>query len=357
MENKFDSYNLIIKYLTKEIGDDELSGLNEWLKSDEKNLNEFNEIKDTWIFSHSSDDNKEVEKALERFNKRVEPSIKLSKKQNAHWFYKVASIILLLISSSFIYLYLNNKSNYKDNQLAFSTSKMNVVEIPIGEKGQVTLSDGTKIWLNSGSKLAYPSSFNENREVTFEGEAYFDVATNKQIPFYVKTADITVKVTGTEFNIKSYPEEETVTTTLVEGIVEILDNNKGISQVSLKPNEVATFNKSKRSFVLEEVQKEQTLNKQKIDAKEIQKIISSVESITSWKENHLVFENETLQEMVKKMERWFGVNFILNVEKSNERYSGKFVYNESIEQVLYVLSRTTPIKYKIEKNNVTINSK
>lgn len=354
MESSFDSYSLIVKYLKKEINDKDLFSLNEWLKADVKNLNEFHEIKDSWIFSNSSDDN-EVEEALERFNKKVEPSIKITKKQNGHWFYKVASIALLLISSFFIYLYLN--SNYKDNQPTVSTSQMNTVEIPIGEKGQVTLSDGTKVWLNSGSKLTYPPLFTESREVTFEGEAYFDVATNKQIPFYVRTADITVKVTGTEFNIKSYPEEETVTTTLIEGIVEILDNDKGVSQVSLKPNEVATFNKEKRSFVLEEIKKEQALSGQKINTKKIHEITPSVESITSWKENHLVFENETLQEMVKKMERWFGVNFILNMEESNERYSGKFVYNESIEQVLYVLSRTTPIKYKIEKNNVTINPK
>ena len=357
MEKEFDKYEIITKYLTGGITDQELARLSSWMNQSGEHLKDFREIRNHWIQSNVFNKDKETDRALHSLNHKIESgNFKNKKIHNFQWIYKAAAILLLFTSSFFVYMYFSNDSTVT-NEMA--NLNWNLVEIPLGEKGQITLSDGTKIWLNSDSKLKYPAAFSDNREVELVGEAYFDVAEKKENPFFVKTSNITVKVTGTEFNIKSYPEEGIVKTTLVEGSVEILDNENlnSSSQIMLRPNETATFNKFNKTFRVDRISKKNTAANHVIETQKLQKIEPTIETITSWKNNELVFDNETLEEMVKKMERWYGVDIMLDIEASDERYSGKFVYNESIDQVLHVLSRTTPIDYKIERNHVTIRSK
>lgn len=358
MEKELDKYEIIIKYLTGSITDKELSGLSSWINESGENWKEFREIRNYWIHSNVFNKETETEQALHSLNHKIEAvNSKNRRIHNFQWIYKAAAILLLFTSSFFIYMYFS-KNSAVSNEM--TNSNWNFVEIPLGEKGQVTLSDGTKIWLNSDSKLKYPAAFTDNREVELVGEAYFDVAENKNNPFFVKTSTITIKVTGTEFNIKDYPDEGIIKTTLIEGSVEILDNKNmnHSSQIMLRANEIATFNKFNKTFRVDQISKKKsTENNQRIETHKLQTIEPTVESIISWKKNQLVFDNETLEEMVTKMERWYGVEITLKTEPTDERYSGKFVYNESIDQVLHVLSRTTPIDYNIEKNHVIIRSK
>src|SRR4030042_4196381 len=149
-----------------------------------------------------------------------------------------ASLIFIFLAEIIYHSYFARSSN-KQTEMVY-----NEVFVPLGARSQVTLSDGTKVWLNAGSKLKYPMNFSEaSREVNLEGEAYFDVVRMKDKLFIVKTSDINIKVYGTKFNVKSYPEENIIQTTLVEGSlsVEPLWNREGKEPVYLKPNQSITY--------------------------------------------------------------------------------------------------------------------
>ncbi len=237
------------------------------------------------------------------------------------------------------------------------------VIVPSGEKSQVHLSDGTRIWLNSESKLRYLASYKKTeRHVFLEGEAYFDVSKQKGSHFTVFTQQIKVEALGTIFNIKSYPGEQTIETTLVEGIIKVESNvekNK-FSQIILKPNERFVYSKTTRIDV-----GPVTENKEGKDVKSglqsiepLQQITVSkvnTENITCWKDYLLVFDNETLEEMAVKMSRWYKLKVdILDADLKKQRYTGKFVNNETIYQVLEAINLTTPIEYTVVDDQVNI---
>ncbi|MFW6257766.1 MAG: FecR family protein, partial [Prolixibacteraceae bacterium] len=232
-----------------------------------------------------------------------------------------------------------------------------------GSRTSLTLADGTKIWLNSSSKLVYPQQFRGNtREVYLEGEGYFEVAPNKQKPFYVKAGAIDVNVTGTIFNLKNYPEDNIIETTLIEGEV-IIEKNEGDRSeelITLEPNQKITFHKSSESYQLTESGKE----KEKVQDQPIQKIEKAVlvenaniEKAISWKNNIIIFENEPFYEIVHNLERRFGVNIIFRSESIKQlRFSGTFE-EISIEQALEAMQFASPFNYTIEKDTIFISDK
>ncbi|MCE5331178.1 MAG: FecR domain-containing protein [Bacteroidales bacterium] len=224
----------------------------------------------------------------------------------------------------------------------------NEVSVLYGSKSKITLPDGSTVNLNSGSVLRYPAHFNyENRSVTMEGEAYFDVKKDTSHPFYVKTNGVTVRVLGTKFNVKSYPDEKTVEMTLVTGKIELYANNKEINDKNrllvLAPNEQAVFNVEKG-------------NNDSIVKMEYNKDVD-VTPIISWKDNRLMFKDEKLINLAQKMERWYNVDIDIQDEKLRSMtFSGVFV-KETIEQSLNALKLAAPFRYKMEKNKVIILSK
>ncbi len=238
--------------------------------------------------------------------------------------------------------------------------------VPSGEKSQLVLSDGTKIWLNSESKLRYPARHRKNERIVFlEGEGYFDVKRQKRSAFIVYTQNIKVEALGTIFNIKSYPDDPTIETTLVEGIIKVEHSGKKdkFSQVILKPNERFVYSKAVKTGVPPAAEKEEEKEvKSRIQAIKPLKQITvnkvNTENITSWKDYLLVFDNETLEEMAVKMSRWYKIKVnILDPELKKHRYTGKFVNNETIYQVLEAINLTTPIEYTLKDNQINITRK
>ena len=176
---------------------------------------------------------------------------------------------------------------------------------------------------------------------------------------------MTVKVLGTSFNIKSYPDENKIETTLVSGSVEIFETKQDqLNKISaLKPNQQAIYDKDNGKVLIKKFEDSQIkpLNQTKqisSQAPSTPKINPQVESIIIWKDQKLIFENETLEQMAQKLTRWYGKNVHIESEglKGN-RYSGKFIYNETIFQVLEVLSLTTDIKYYEKEHEIYIMSK
>jgi transmembrane sensor len=237
------------------------------------------------------------------------------------------------------------------------SSGANVVYVPNGSKGYLTLEDGTQIWLNCGSRLTYNNFSNApTREVFLEGEAFFDVRKNSNRPFIVKTSDLKVKVLGTRFNIKSYPSEKITETILVSGRVEIEEMNPasaGMKLITLEPNQKATFYSETGKLTIDKRANDLSAGV-RIPVK--QKIIETVnpELYTSWKDEKLIFNNERLESLVVKMERWYNVNITLkDTLLKNYRYTGKFE-KENIEQAMHALKLATPLEYSIDKNNITL---
>ena len=207
----------------------------------------------------------------------------------------------------------------------------NTVIVPYGKRTQITLSDNSSIWLNSGSKLIYPARFAaEKREVYLEGEAIFEVSHNKERPFHVITRDMEVKVLGTVFDISAYTDDATSSTILESGSVELkYKTNSLLSQstVTMVPGMLAVYNPI-----------EKTVKQTQVNTK----------LYTSWREGYFVFERQTLGEILKKISRYYNVSIQLNDQSlANETFTGPLDLRNSATQVLEIIA--VMINAKVEK--------
>jgi len=205
---------------------------------------------------------------------------------------------------------------------------LNKMIVPYGKRSTVTLSDGTNVWLNSGSTLIFPSAFNgQSREVQLIGEGFFDVAHNKEKPFYVKTDAFKMKVYGTRFDIQSYTQDNASSVILVEGRVSMKSNEDIYEkEVFLTPNQRATI----------------------VDGSprvEIDNIINT-EDYTSWTEGYLSFSNEDITHLLKQVSRYYNVNIDIVTTKDVDRIFGKLDLKDDIEKVLDGISFISNTKYK-----------
>lgn len=218
---------------------------------------------------------------------------------------------------------------YRNNFIS-TTEEMAYSEIfsPLGTRTQFYLPDGSSGWLNGGSYLEFPLSFKgKSRDVELRGEAYFDVISNPKKPFIVTGNDIEVIARGTSFNVTAYPEEQLVSITLIHGAIDVSGNRDGISQFT---------NISEPGTMLSYDLKTSSCNTSAVD----------INKITSWKDGRLVFRDETFDEVVKKINRWYNVNIEIK-DKILESYSYRATFeDERLDEVLKLLKLSAPIAYK-----------
>ena len=203
------------------------------------------------------------------------------------------------------------------------------LETPMGSKQKTTLPDGTEVWQNSGTTLKYPAHFSkEKREVILTGEAYFHVASDKNHPFLVKTQEGTVKVTGTKFNVSSYPDDSKYSVVLEEGKVSFEAVNHK-TPIEMLPSEQIVMNK-----------KTGTILKQKTDT----------EKYTSWISGKLIFRNDQLSDVVTRLGRWYNVDIILNDPNGTigQHPLTMTIKNETIQQVLDYITQAAELKLQKE---------
>ena len=205
------------------------------------------------------------------------------------------------------------------------------VRAAYGSQAKVVLPDGTHVWLNSGSSLEFPSSF-ENfdlRKVSLNGEGYFEVTPDKSKAFIVNTSKLDVKVYGTSFSVNAYDSYDEMTIALVEGKIGVIDD-RGTREkelVVLKPNEVASYNESQNEMIL-------STNE-------------SLERYTAWKDGRLIFYGDPIDVVVRRLEKWYNVKIVVADQKlSNYRFTATFI-DESLEHVLQLLSLSSPLRYDI----------
>lgn len=200
------------------------------------------------------------------------------------------------------------------------------IYVPFGQMCQLTLSDGTKIWLNSGTTLRYPEKFAEkSRSVSIDGEAYFQVAKMPDKPFTVNTSEIKVEVLGTSFNLSAYKDDAASSVTLVEGKVAI-QNNDYKTIAYLTPGQMATKNK----------------NETTLDIKDVE-----TSFYDTWIEGKIYFDDERLDQIAIKLERWFNVEIAFaNEQLKSQKFTGTILKNKPVDQIMQALELLSPIRFK-----------
>lgn len=305
---------LLLRYIAGELTDEEKVKVVRWIDASVENMNEFlalRKLHDITLWQNSSSN--------ERNNKY---SYRISPKKIAVEFFKIAAVLVV----AFIIF------NYNDHGSSGNESTQTLY-VPPGQRALLTLSDSSRVWLNANSTFTFPGHFsNSYREVTLEGEGYFEVVHNASHPFVVKTEKYDIKVLGTEFNVMAYPGNKEFEVSLLKGEVEVVEpgEDKGLVMmpgqlVYLKDNRLHSSAIQHANYYL-------------------------------WKEGVISFDDELFPEMVKKLELCFNVKIIVKNEKILKyRCTGKFRISDGIEHILKVLQLKNEFSYTIDdKLNVII---
>jgi len=356
---------LVSRILTGEGSDDDVKELESFLANDFYKK-KFHLLKEYWENKSSitTDTDKALQKILlqikEEKNEGEKKPVRSggSKKKAIQFFFnfsKVAVLIAVCIAAAYFIL---KKSN--DHSIASLQTKSfpwQIKETPKGKKSTIMLSDGTKVVMNSDSRLKFPARFSgDKREVFLTGEAFFDVTHNAKVPFIIHTSKMNIKVLGTEFNVKSYPEDSTSETTLIRGLIEVTLNDRPSDKIILRPKEKLIVSNEPSSKHISSLATSSP-------AQEARLLISSLHYVsdkdsaiveTSWLDNKLVFQDESFGKLATDLERRYGINIRFSNSGVKEfRFTGVFE-NETIDEVLKALKLTEKFNYKIEGNNVLI---
>jgi len=361
MKTTNENIDLIVKLLKEEASLEEKQELLAWANENKDNKKLYVQLKDIWEATQSTTDNRfDSQLAWNQFKEQISEKIDDSKRQKRRilYFNLLKAAALVLISFGISWFAFTDKIETK---LAIAHNEINV---PLGSKTQIVLPDGSKVWINSGSSFTYDSDFNDTcRIVHLVGEAYFDVVKNPEKPFIVKTGSIDIKAYGTAFNVKSYPDDNFIETILVHGEVTVVREGSNYKIAELKPDQKTIYFKkeAKIEFESKMVKHEKTPEQENIIAinPKVQLVLveTKPENFVAWKDQKLIFNSETFDQIVLKLERWYGVNIKIMDEKlKSERFTGKFTHNEPLIQVLEVIKITTRIKYTVNLNDVFISA-
>ena len=348
---------IITRYFQNNITAKEQSLLDDWLAEGDVNRKEFEALKKTWELTSRliSIRSVNIEKAKKAVKKNI-PEFKKSKSILYYW-QRIAAVIFLpfLLAVTFvIYMYFRDSSE-KITQQEISAA--------CGTRTRFNLPDGTEVWLNSGSKIKFPSRFiGAKREVSLEGEAFFDVSKDKLRPFYVNLGAMSVKAVGTSFNISAYKKDNSYETTLISGELLLIKKDIGRHDIILfkmEPNQHTIFNKKDKNIKLtENIVPGEPLQSENIKGKSVdlqaikQKDDNFENKYTSWINGKLIFRDDPMDEVIKRLGRWYNVDIQLkDTLLYGFRYTATFI-DETLEQVLDLLKLSAPIEYTLTERKV-----
>jgi ferric-dicitrate binding protein FerR (iron transport regulator) len=320
--------HLIIRYLTGEISPEERRSLLNWLEAGEENRDHFRSLKDAYDLGHLESDRKgsRMKSQWKKFVKAIPEADTAGKwKSSSFSFLRYAAAFILGILS--LHLIHHSAGKLQGEMIADTR-----IESGIGNKSKIMLPDGSVVWVNSCTSIVYGDmKKGDERTVYLQGEAYFDVKTDKRRPFLVRTDALTYRVTGTSFNVYSFEDEEETSVALLEGEVTVeYDDDSYV----LSPGERFIYNKVTTDFAIEN---------------------ANVDLLSSWRRGEFVFDNMTFDELVNRLERLYHVRFIFENESiRKESFGGTLRDYDSLETIMKVIKTSIPIKYRIEKNRVFI---
>jgi len=315
----------LIRYFSGEITENEQININNWRKESPENEKLFQEIRYGW-------EALPILKEMEQFNsfealKNINP--KLAGNNQIRWMVYLQRIAAVLIIPVLVYTGYLSIHNIMLEQLAQEKPIIQTVTSRKGMVSELNLADGTKVWLNSGSTLEFPVRFNgDKREVKLNGEAFFEVAKNEKQPFVLNTNELNVEVLGTSFNVTSYDNESISEVVLVTGKIKLFaDSANQIKHFGIMhPGQKAVYTKKSQKVYSEDV---------------------DVSRYIAWREGKLIFREDSMSDVVRRLSHWFNVEFsIADPEINNYIYTATFS-NEDLKQVLYLLKISAPIDYKV----------
>jgi transmembrane sensor len=245
-----------------------------------------------------------------------------SQRRILKWSLRIAAVVLLPLILFFAIQKINTSGTGKQAWIEINS--------PAWTRVQFSLPDGTTGWLNSSSSIRYNSDFRKDRQVTLKGEAFFNVFKDKKSPFIVTAKEVKVKVLGTRFNIASYDNEKDVEVVLEEGSLLLTETKKNKSY-TMFPNDLIMYDKTKEEFTKDVVQPQKYL---------------------SWTEGKLVFRNDPLDVIARRLERWYNIDVEVKINLTDDlRLRATFI-DEGLEEVLGLLKRSLPVDFKIEEREI-----
>ncbi|HJD92919.1 MULTISPECIES: FecR family protein [Bacteroides] len=325
MNDTIDIDVLMIKYWDGTAEIDEKEQLLTWLQQSDTHKQEFRSKHKIWLTQEAASISKsEIYTALKDTKQSILQSSVSSKIGSIlPWLYRVAAVFILAFATSFFFL---NYTSIGEKEVL-----VNKVIMPQGSKGVIGLPDGSKVWLNSGSSLSYKEDFlAENREVSLDGEAYFEVEKNKAKPFVVKTANVNVEVLGTKFDVQNYLDSDEVKVTLIEGSVKIASDRK---DYILKPNEKYVLSKSNKAEKVE---------------------MANGMASRIWINQRISFEKKLLKDIIPYLESWYGVEFIYNSSFENNTHLTFTIREDTLNDILKSIEYISNIEFEIKENKVII---
>lgn len=318
-------------YLAGESTFEEKKSLESWLNEHPDNLHKFNQYKKIWNLRKQKKLNKE--NAFHKLTQRIElQTIEINRRKQKHTFFYAltfAASIVILIGSYFLFQFsLNTFFVPADPQIITN-------ETPYGKKLKLQLPDGSRVYLNSGSTIQYPKSFNNHeRKISFTGEGFFEVTHSKN-PFIINIYGHIIQVLGTSFNVKTIEETGNIETIVISGKVKFSsDTNQSITnETYIEPGEKLHYNKTSRQ-----------IHKTKLE---------NYDEI-AWKDGILVFKNDAMKDVFSELEKWYGVKFMVSSKHIMQcSLTAKFD-NQSLQEILDYIDVIMPLKYSISENNDSI---
>lgn len=328
LEEHTDIDRLITQYLSGTLDKDSFAEFKHWSSISESNRKYVRNKLEVWFSSSAADSTVHFnkDKAFALFKQRVAG---VEKKQERmlrfSWktFMRVAAVILILVVP--FAAYWQGKEAVKHN---FADM---VVEAPMGAHTKLYLPDGTLVWLNAGSKIVYSQGFGvDDRQLQLEGEGYFEVTHNEEIPFKINTKEVNLRVLGTKFNFRNYPDDEEVTVNLMQGKVALHNGIKAMPELYLEPDE---------KMVLNKLTGKMTKSRARADKSNV------------WIKDELFFDEDLLEDIAKQLMRSYNVKIEVADSLRDKRFYGSFsISGNTIDKILDIMVSTRQMNYRYEND-------
>ena len=321
-----------MKYLDGKASEQEREAVMDWVAKSEENRALFNRAKNFWVLSQLP-----VEKASREevvaFTSRIQRKVRIKRLAIV----AAAASIVLALTFGISY----KIESYKEQLALVGSQHPSMLEYTVncGVKGLVVLPDGTRVRLNSDSHIKCPAYFTgKTREIEFAGEGYFDVVKDRQKPMVIKVGNgYSVVVKGTTFNLSSYKGEGRISALLLQGEISIRQESNRLfnREVKVMPNEMVTIQREKKKTT-------------------VSAVLESFPTV-AWKDGWLIFEETPMNEVIRKLERWYGVRIVVSNGGINaKKFTGKFK-DESLTQILDVMEMVQMCSYSIKDTTVTLS--
>lgn len=342
------SWVLLGRYITNEATPDERRTVDNWLAASEANRLTFQRVQQRYTSQASQTPLPEEESdASAVWDRYIAPH--LSDADNVRpmpvyqpvWWQRTS----LLRVAGLVFLIGLMAVLYRSASLFKAEPALAVQQNPVGKRSLITLPDGSRVWLNADSRLEFPKKFDGPlREVRLVGEAFFDVTHNPEQPFVIRLATASIRVLGTSFNVRAYPGDPTVRTTVVTGRVAFVPN-RDAARAAATPSTDTTFILPNHHVV------------QQVKTLTVAKAPVIAQKETAWKENRLVFDQTPMSEVARTLERWYGLHVVLDQPNlANCPLTATFE-GQSIQEVMDLIGRTGQFQYTLTNNDLVIRGR